>query len=500
MSKNHNIIKAALIAPLLTTGCNEIENNSSKEPNIIIIMCDDLGYGDLECYGQKLIKTPNLNLMASEGLKFTQAYSGSPVSAPSRATLMTGQHTGHTKVRGNKEFWKDVPMVRYGVSEEFSRVGQAPYDTARIILPELLKQKGYNTGMFGKWAGGYEGSPSTPDKRGIDEFYGYICQYQAHLYYPDFLNAYSKEKGDTAIKRVILEENIKYPQNGPDYLKRPQYSADLIHEAATDWIDRQNDKTPFLGIFTYTLPHAELVQPQDSILSYYRKQFPTDKNWDAWPGSRYNSTQWSHAQFAAMVTRLDTYIGDIINKLKEKGFDNNTLVIFTSDNGPHQEGGGDPYFFDSNGPLNGIKRQCYEGGIRVPFIAWWPGNIEKGGEDNFPIVFYDLIPTLSELIGIESPESDGISFLPTLLGKGEQQEREFLYWEFEETDQIALRKGNWKLISISGKPHLYDLCQDPQEKNDLSSQHPEIVKQMVEIIHKEHTPSPDHYVTLPPLQ
>ncbi|MBQ8502014.1 MAG: sulfatase-like hydrolase/transferase [Bacteroides sp.] len=291
-----------------------------QKPNILCIMCDDMGYGDLGCYGQKYIHTPHIDRMAQEGMRFTQAYAGSPVSAPSRASFMTGQHTGHTEVRGNKEYWKNVPMVKYGNNNDFSRVGQHPYDPEHVILPEIMKDNGYNTGMFGKWAGGYEGSSSTPDKRGIDEYFGYICQYQAHLYYPNFLNRYSRSKGDEEVVRIILEENIKHPQHGEGYTNRSQYSADIIHKKALEWLDKQDKKQPFFGIFTYTLPHAELLQPEDSILLYYKEQFPEDKDWTAWHGSRYNSTTHTHAQFVGMVTRLDYYVGEILSKLKENCF------------------------------------------------------------------------------------------------------------------------------------------------------------------------------------
>jgi arylsulfatase A-like enzyme len=362
-----------------------------------------------------------------------------------------------------------------------------------------MKNQGYTTGLFGKWAGGYEGSHSTPEKRGIDEFFGYICQYQAHLYYPDFLNRYSKSAGDTALKRVILEENIQYRQDSEEYFKRAQYSADIIHKEALEWIDSQNGEKPFFGMLTYTLPHAELVQPNDSLVQFYRDKFENDPDWKAWYGCRYHSTQQTHTQFAAMVSRLDQYVGEIIDLLKKKGLDRNTIIFFTSDNGPHQEGGGDPYFFDSNGPLNGIKRQTYEGGIRVPMIAYWPEKIEKGRVCDIPIVFYDFLPTFAELTGIQNIESDGISILPTLFDKEskELQSREFLYWEFEETDQIALRMGDWKLISIAGKPHLYNLAEDPSEQNDIASLHPERVKKMIGIIREQHIPSPHFKVTVP---
>lgn len=259
-----------------------------NKPNIIYIMCDDMGYGDLGCYGQPYISTPNIDRMASEGMRFTQAYAGSPVSAPSRASFMTGQHTGHCEVRGNKEYWRDAPMTAYGANQDYSVVGQHPYDPGHVVLPEIMKANGYTTAMFGKWAGGYENSVSTPDKRGIDEFYGYICQFQAHLYYPNFLNRYNSALGDTAVVRVTMDDNINWPMFGDDYFKRTQYSADMIHSEAMDWLDRQNASRPFFGIFTYTLPHAELAQPSDSILNGYKKRFFHDKTWGGQQGSRYN--------------------------------------------------------------------------------------------------------------------------------------------------------------------------------------------------------------------
>ena len=298
--KNRNLflLTGGLAFPLLGAYAQK-----TPKPNIIYIMCDDMGYGDLGCYGQPYISTPNIDNMAKEGMRFTQAYAGSPVSAPSRASFMTGQHSGHCEVRGNKEYWRDAPVVMYGNNKEYAVVGQHPYDPGHVIIPEIMKDNGYTTGMFGKWAGGYEGSVSTPDKRGIDEYYGYICQFQAHLYYPNFLNRYSKSAGDTAVVRVVMDENINYPMFGKDY---------------------------FFGIFTYTLPHAELAQPEDSILTGYQKKFFEDKTWGGQEGSRYNPSVHTHAQFAGMITRLDYYVGEVLNKLKEKGLDENTIVIFTA--------------------------------------------------------------------------------------------------------------------------------------------------------------------------
>lgn len=468
-----------------------------------------MGYGDLGCYGQKYINTPNIDRMASEGMLFTQAYAGSPVSAPSRASLMTGQHSGHCEVRGNKEYWGDSPKVKYGDNIDYSVVGQHPYDPDHIILTEIMKDNGYTTGMFGKWAGGYEGSVSTPDKRGVDEFYGYICQFQAHLYYPNFLNRYSKSAGDTAVVRITMDDNIKYPMFGKDYFKRTQYSADMIHQEAMKWLDKQDAKKPFFGVFTYTLPHAELAQPEDSLLLGYQKKFFVDKTWGGHEGSRYNASIHTHAQFAAMITRLDAYVGEVLAKLKEKGLDENTIVVFTSDNGPHEEGGADPEFFGRDGKLRGLKRQCYEGGIRIPYIVRWAGTIEAGARSNHQLAFYDVMPTICELIGVKNYVKkytnkkkavdyfDGISFAPELLGKKGQESHKFLYWEFVETNQIGVRMGDWKLVVKRGKPELYDLATDIHEDHNIADKHSDIVAHMIDIIYAEHTENPLFPVTLP---
>ena len=468
--KSISLISGTLL--LSTLSANGQKKDS--KPNIIFILCDDMGYGDLGCYGQPFIRTPHIDAMASEGMRFTQAYAGSPVSAPSRASFMTGQHTGHCEVRGNKEYWGNSPIIMYGNNKEYSVVGQHPYDPDHVILPEIMKDNGYTTGMFGKWAGGYEGSCSTPDKRGIDEYYGYICQFQA-----------------------------------PEYQKRSQYSADMIHEKAMEWLDQQDTKQPFFGIFTYTLPHAELVQPEDSILNEYKAKFDPDKVYKGSKGSRYNAITHTHAQFAAMITRLDYYVGEVLKKLKEKGLDENTLVIFSSDNGPHEEGGADPTFFGRDGKLRGLKRQCHEGGIRIPFIARWPGHVPAGKVNDHICAFYDLMPTFCDVAGIKNYEKkyrnkekevdyfDGISFAPTLLGKKKQKQHDFLYWEFNETNQIAVRMDDWKLIVKKGKPFLYNLKTDIHEDNDVALQHPDIVEKLKKVIFEQRIPNPYFSVTLP---
>ena len=381
-----------------------------------------------------------------------------------------------------------------------------------IILPEIMKANGYATAMFGKWAGGYEGSHSMPETRGIDEFFGFICQAQAHLYFPNFLNRYNPAEGDTATVRVTLSDNIPYPIFGDGYRQRTQYSADMIHKAALDWIGRQNADTPFFGMLTYTLPHAELSHPEDSLLRYYKSRFHEDKTWGGKESARYNPVEHTHAHFAAMISRLDIYVGEVLAMLKEKGLDENTLVIFASDNGPHEEGGADPEFFGRDGKLRGIKRSCHEGGIRIPFIARWPEHVPANTVNDHQLAFYDLLPTFCDIAGISGyPERflnpadpddcfDGISFATTLLGKPGQRLHEHLYWEFAQTDYMAVRKDDWKLVVKEGVPHLYDLAADIHEDNDLSASHPEILSSLIDIIYQEHRPSPLFKVTLPKRQ
>ncbi|MBQ2123041.1 MAG: sulfatase-like hydrolase/transferase [Bacteroidaceae bacterium] len=511
---------------------------AQERPNIIYIMCDDMGYGDLGCYGQQLISTPNLDRMAQEGMRFTQAYAGSPVSAPSRASFMTGQHTGHVHVRGNREYWQSSRQENmFGNNPDYRVIGQEPYLNTHKIVPELFKAAGYNTGMFGKWAGGYynldhpntykkdaqgntdtsawssSSSSSLPNLRGIDCYYGPICQFQAHTYYPNFLNRYDPEKyGDKHVVVDTLKQNIQHrdvSSGHADYENRAQYTADMIHQYALDWIGRQTDDEPFFGIFTYTLPHAELWQPNDSILQKYTQAFQcNDSGFGGAFSSWYYKNTNRHAQFAAMITRLDTQVGEIFAKLEEMGLADNTLVIFTSDNGPHEEGGADPDWFNRDGLLRGTKRSTHEGGIRVPFIAKGPG-VPAGTVNDHQLAFYDLMPTLLDYAGLngdayslkastDAQRFDGISFNQTLRGNDAQQEKhDFLYWEFHETNMLALRMGEWKLVVKNGTPSLYDLSVDVHEDNDVAANNPDIVKQMVDIINREHTTSNMFKVTMP---
>lgn len=432
---------------------------TTERPNVIYLLCDDMGYSDIEAYGQQMISTPNLTRLVNNGMSFTQFYASTAVSAPSRASLMTGQHTGHTKIRGNKEIQPE---------------GQEPLDPNVETLGNLFQQNGYVTGCFGKWGMGYPGSGGEANDMGFDVFYGYNCQRKAHSYYPQYLWN-NKEK-------VQLGGN--------------SYSQDLIHQEALKFI-RDNADKAFFGYFTYTIPHAELTQPQDSIVAMYDGKFYEPNPW--YSDGDYGTALNPRTQFAAMITRLDTYVGQIIAELERLGIAEKTLFIFTSDNGPHNEGGADPTFFNTEERLRGLKRALYEGGMRVPFIAYWPGTIEAGAISHIQAAGWDMMPTFVELLGEDTnwrdEAMDGLSILPTLTGKGTQQEHEFLYWEFhEENGRQAVRAGDWKLIRQNiknGNPthELYNIAEDPHEDNDLAATYPDKVEELKAIMDREHTHS-----------
>ncbi|HUX97612.1 MAG TPA: arylsulfatase [Bacteroidales bacterium] len=465
-----NKIPPVLFASFAIVSCSS-HSRIEGPPNIVLILADDLGYGDLSCYGQKKFSTPNIDRLASDGMLFTQHYTGCTVSAPSRSALMTGQHTGHTPVRGNKN-WEPE--------------GNWPLKAESVTIAEVMKSKGYITGAFGKWGLGYINTEGDPNSQGFDEFFGYNCQSLAHNYYPDHL-WHNREK-------IELHEN----ENG----KKGIYSADLIHDAAIAFMENNKDK-PFFLFYPTTIPHAELFAKEEYIKKFRGKYLPEKefKGVDDGPTFRlgpYGSQAESHAAFAAMVTQLDDYVGELIHKLKKLGLEKNTIVIFASDNGPHLEGGADPDYFDSNGPLKGYKRDMYEGGIRTPLLVKWPGVVQPGSKSDHISAFWDMMPTFAEIAGADITQSiDGISFLPELLGK-EQKKHEFLYWEFhEQGGKVALRMGNWKAVKqdIEKIPHgpteLYDLNTDIGETNDISLMNKEIVHRMDSLIELSHVRSED---------
>lgn len=450
-------------APLLMSLSGVLMAQHQAKPNVVFILADDLGYGDISPYGQKLIETPHLARLAEEGMRFTDFYAGCSVSAPSRASLMTGQHTGHTHVRGNRE-----------VKPE----GQAPMGDMPT-LGNLFKQAGYTTGVFGKWGLGHPGSGTEPLDKGFDTFTGYNCQRESHLYYPEHL--------------WRDRDKVLFPENGHN--ARRTYSAHFIQRDGLRFIEESaKEGKPFFAMMTYTLPHAELNLPHDSLYQHYRKKL-TPKPWTSkWSGD-YPNTDDAHASFAAMVAQLDVYTGEIMKKLEELGIAENTIVIFASDNGPHREGGADPEYFDSNGPLRGIKRDLYEGGIRVPFIIKWAKHIKAGSTNATPGAFWDFYPTFANLLGLKAKNSDGISLLPAWLQDKTLKPERSLYWEFHESGgRMAIRQGKWKLIGLgldTDKPkyELYDLSQDLGETKDLASVYPDKVKALRKDMGRMHTPS-----------
>lgn len=470
-----NLFAKLLLAPsLLASGFGIAQ--AAERPNIVFILADDLGYGDVGCYGQQKFETPNIDSLARAGMRFTQSYSGTTVSAPSRSCLLTGAHTGHTAIRGNKEMPPE---------------GQFPLPQGAAGLFLALKDQGYNTGAFGKWGLGSIGSTGDPNNQGIDRFFGYNCQMLAHSYYPDHL------WGDSV--RIELTDNcdsIPYGQG--------TYSPDLIHSEAIKWLSAQTPDTPFMFFYPTALPHAELIVPEDSIIEKYRGKFPEKPHNGVKPGSKYFrrggyiSQEYPHATFAAMVERLDWYVGDIISTLKAKGLDDNTIIIFASDNGPHQEGGADPDFFDSNGIYRGYKRDLYEGGVRVPLIVSWPGHVETGAETDQITAFWDFPATFADIAGADLADSDGISFLPTLEGRqADQKQHDYLYFAFmERNGSQAVRKGPWKLIELNIRTEnptfeLYNIDSDPSETNDLASDYPEIVEELKAVMAEAYIADPN---------
>lgn len=465
------------LSSVVMAGCSseaqksDEQASSTSPPNIIYILADDLGYGDLSCYGQSKFETPNIDRLAAQGMLFTQHYSGSTVCAPSRSALMTGLHTGHTPIRGNKEIRPE---------------GQYPMPASTVTLAEVLKEAGYATGAFGKWGLGFPGSEGDPNNQGFDEFFGYNCQRFGHNYYPRHL----WHNQDS----LVLEGNAG-TQTGT-------YAPSLIHEKTLAFIDEHQDE-PFFLYVPSIIPHAELVAPAEVMGEYSGKFSPETPyegvdSGDDYREGPYGSQEEPHAAFVAMISILDQQVGEIMKKVESLGLEDNTLIIFTSDNGPHQEGGADPEFFDSNGELRGFKRDLYEGGIRVPMIARWPGKIEAGSESDHISAFWDVFPTVAALAGLDdTPKSDGISFAPTLLGESGQEEHDYLYWEFHEKGgRLAARKGDWKAVQyeVLENPdnpiELYNLAEDVSEEHNVADEHPEIVAEMEKIIKTTRTPSP----------
>lgn len=429
---------------------------AARQPNIVFILADDLGYGGLGCYGQKRYLTPEIDRLAAEGMRFTQHYAAS-VCAPSRSALMTGMHTGHTPIR--------------------TLGGFKTLAAEDVTVAEVLKTVGYATGCFGKWGMGYdEGNPGNPTRQGFDEFFGQLHHIHAHFYYPFFL--------------WKNEERFPLPEN--EGHRRIRYSEDEIQRQALDFIRRRHDQ-PFFAYVAYSIPHFELTVPEDSLAPYRGR-------WEkvALPGLKdgYIDSPDSFAAFAGMMSRLDRHVGELLDLLRELGIEQDTIVVFSSDNGP-QAGTWKPVadFFRGAGPLRGYKSDFYEGGIRVPFIARWPGRIPAGTTSDLVSAFWDFLPTAAELAGAEAPAVDGISMVPTLLQNGVQKKHDFLYWEYPQHNLAppeagsfhgyrAVRMGDWK--AVQPRPdapfELYNLAADPGENQDLAVSHGELMRRIHDCI------------------
>jgi len=458
----NGILRALSVGLILATvpGARADAQQRTAAPNVVIIQADDLGYGDLSAYGQTRFQTPSLDRLAREGIRFTQYYAGSTVCAPSRTALMTGLHTGHTWIRGN---------------------GEIALRSEDVTIAEVLKGAGYRTAVIGKWGLGIPGTTGEPNKQGFDYSFGFLDHRHAHRQYTDHLWRDGK--------RVAVDVNHDYVN-------------DLFTRETLGFIDRE-DRRPFFVYLNYTVPHAELRVPESS-LAEFRGKFPEKPYVNAAADARptgalpdgaslgYRSQPEPHAAFAAMITRMDRDIGRIVDHLHARGLDRNTLILFISDNGPHQEGGGDPVFFKSNGGLRGIKRDLYEGGIRVPMIARWAGTIPAGRVSDYPWAHWDILPTLAELAGARAPDGlDGRSMARALRGQ-RQPAHDTFYWEFHERGfQQAARMGKWKAVRLgAGKPlELYDLAADPREAHNVAGENAAVVAQVEAYLKTARTPS-----------
>ncbi|UBM59144.1 arylsulfatase [Marinilongibacter aquaticus] len=455
---------------LLSCGTKNTQKDTLRShPNIVYILADDLGYGDLGCYGQQTIKTPHIDALAQNGMLFTNHYAGSSVCAPSRASLMTGKHTGHAYVRGN-----------YETGPRGFGAGLA-LRNSDITVAEMLKKAQYQTALIGKWGMGMDGTPGEPNKQGFDYSYGFLNQGHAHNQFPTYLF----RNGE----KIEIAENKN--------LEKGAFSNDLFTQEALSYLDHAGEK-PFFLYMAYTTPHAEMVLPESPQYDAYKnevedKAFKGLGNTDDGDKWAYRSTENPAAAYAAQISHLDACVGKIVEQLKRKGLEENTIVIFSSDNGPHAEGGANPAYFNSAGGLKGMKRDLYEGGIKVPMILKWPAAVAKGSKTDLISSFWDFLPTVAEIAEqkVDELDTDGISFLPTLLGE-KQEKHDYLYWEFHEntsTDQ-AIRRGKFKAIrhDPKGKTELYNLEKDREEEFNIASENPEIISEMDSLFKISRTP------------
>lgn len=484
MSHHFNIFKTISLFTMFSIGGVSYGQGVQNKPNIILIYADDLGYAETEPYGQQQIKTPHISALANAGMRFTNHYSSSPVCAPSRCMLMTGKHSGQAYIRGNYGLGGDTDSLE---------AGQMPLPEGTQTIAKMLQQAGYKTGAIGKWGLGMHDNSGNPNKQGFDYFFGYLDQKQAHNYYPSHL-----WEND---ERYLLDNPWKFmhqpldpkiaSQKDFDFFKGKDYAPEAMTGKALEFI-AHNQAEPFFLYLPYTLPHVSLQVP-DAYLKPYLTEF-NDKPYYGQDG--YASHQHPRAAYAAMISYLDEQVGKIVAQVKALGLEENTLILFSSDNGAAFNGGVDYTFFNSVGGLRGLKMDVFEGGIRVPFLAKWPNKIAANSKTEHISAQYDLFATLADLIGVDVDGTNGISFLPTLLNRETQQKHAFLYFEYpEKGGQLAVRMGDWKGVKLNlkkdpnAKWKLFHLGEDPYEKIDLSSQHPEILKKLDQIVQREHKPA-----------
>jgi len=462
-------------ALLLIAGLCHAQPSHQRPPNIIYIYADDLGYGELGCYGQEIIHTPNIDALAERGMRFTTHYSGSPVCAPSRCVLMTGYDTGRSYIRDNSPWARRVnPMGQ----------GQEPLIDSAVTLAELLQARGYRTGVAGKWGLGGPQTQGIPTNQGFDDFFGYHCQWIAHSYYPDHL-WHNEEQIPFNDNPVPSSLRLNEAPQDWSVIEGEHYAPDAIAEHALAFIaDAAQRDQPFFFWYASVIPHVALHIPADQIERY---GYPASMDPVPYLGNRgYTAHPRPHAAYASMITYLDEQVGRIVALLEEQGIADNTLIIFSSDNGASYAGGADAAYFNSVAGLRGLKGSCFEGGIRVPMIAGWPGHIAPGTTSDLVCAQVDMLPTLIQVAGGEAPEGiDGVSLLPTLTGQGEQQISDFYYWELGQRQ--AIRQGDWKLVREFNRPgapavYLFNLADDPNEETNLADQHPQRVRAMIDQI------------------
>lgn len=475
--------KVLLLAVLAAVSGPVAAQPAADRPNIVYIYADDLGYGELGCYGQTRIRTPHLDRMAREGMRFTQHYSGAPVCAPSRCMLLTGRHSGHAYIRGNYEM---------GGFEDEKEGGQMPLHENAYTLARMLKERGYATGLVGKWGLGMKGTTGSPLRQGFDHYYGYLDQKQAHNHYPTHL---WEDDRPVPLRNPWVDvhatlDTTQAASGGFARFSGTDYAPGLMGDKALAFIDAHRQR-PFFLYFAITLPHLSLQVP-DTFLQAYAGAFPEQPYLG---GRNYAPVERPLSAYAAMITFLDAQVGRVMERLKALGIDRNTLVLFSSDNGNTFDiGGVQPDFFRGNGGLRGLKMDLYEGGIRVPFLVRWPGRIRAGSVTDHVSAQYDMMATLSDITGREVLGTDGISLWPLMSGNGQRQRsHEFLYFEYpEKGGQLAVRIGEWKGVrrDVRRNPQapweLYDLSRDPEERHDVAASHPGVLARMLEVARREH--------------